>query len=140
MENKKTVVNIAASVNAPAAKVWEYWNEPAHIVKWNSAGGGWHCPRATNDLRVGGKINSRMESEDGSQGFDFEGTYDLVKENEEIGYTLGDGRKVHIRFTEKDGATHIAESFEAENTFPLEMQQQGWQAILDNFKQYTEAN
>ena len=81
-----------------------------------------------------------MESADGSQGFDFEATYDVVKEHEEIAYTLGDGRKVQIFFTEKDGSTHIDESFEAENQFPVEMQQQGWQAILDNFKQYTEKN
>ena len=140
MENNKQVVHISATVKAPVEKVWKYWNGSEHIVQWNSAGGGWHCPRATNDLRVGGKISSRMESADGSEGFDFEGTYDLVKEKEEIAYTLGDGRKVHIRFREDNGITHITESFEAENTFPVEMQQQGWQAILDNFKAYTEKN
>lgn len=137
---KTTVITIESTVNAPVEKVWNYWNEPDHITKWNSASDDWHTPWAKNDLRTGGRITSRMEAKDGSFGFDFEGVYDTVKPNEYIEYTLGDGRKVKISFKASGNTTHIIESFEAETENSEEMQRMGWQAILDNFKKYTEAN
>ncbi len=81
-----------------------------------------------------------MEAKDGSMGFDFGGVYDEVKTNELIAYTLGDGRKVKAVFTSKGNTTEVVETFEAEHTHSIEMQRGGWQAILDNFKKYTEAN
>lgn len=81
-----------------------------------------------------------MEAKDGSMGFDFGGVYDEVREYAYIEYTLGDGRKVKITFTTQGDTTHVEESFEAENANSVEMQRGGWQAILDNFKKYTEAN
>jgi uncharacterized protein YndB with AHSA1/START domain len=140
METKdKTVINIETTVNAPVSKVWETWNKPEHITKWATASEDWHTPTAQNDLRTGGTFMNRMEAKDGSFGFDFGGTYDEVRPNEYIEYTMGDGRNVKIDFTEKNGQTHISQSFEAEETNPIEMQRGGWQAILDNFKKYTEA-
>ena len=136
----KTVITIENTVNAPVDKVWEFWTKPEHIVKWNSASPDWHTPRAENDLRPGGKFSSRMEAKDGSFGFDFWGIYDIVRTNEYIEYTMGDNRKAQITYTPKDGKTHIVVNFEAEDTNPIEMQKGGWQAILDNFKKYTEAN
>lgn len=139
METKqKTVLTVKAVINAPVAKVWEYWTKPEHIIQWCSASPDWHTPRATNDLRKGGQFSSRMEARDGSMGFDFGGVYDEVRNNEYIEYTIGDGRKVHIRFTGKGNTTEVVEDFEAEETNPIEMQQGGWQAIMDNFKKYTE--
>ena len=136
----KTVLTIKSTVKAPIEKVWKFWTEPAHIKNWNNASDDWHTTRAENDLRVGGKFLSRMEAKDGSFGFDFGGVYDEVKTNELIAYTLGDGRKVKVFFSGKDGETKIESTFEAEGTNPIEMQQGGWQAILDNFKKYTETN
>jgi uncharacterized protein YndB with AHSA1/START domain len=66
--------------------------------------------------------------------------YDEVIPHELIRYTIGDGRTVKATFTTQGGSTHIAETFEAESINPIEMQRGGWQAILDNFKKYTEAN
>lgn len=129
-----------AIVNAPADKVWELWTEPEHITKWNNASEDWHTTRAENDLHVGGKFLSRMEAKDGSAGFDFEGTYTQVKTNEAIVYTIADGRKVEVTFTSAGDATKVVETFEAENENPIEMQRGGWQAILDSFKKYAEAN
>lgn len=137
---EKTVITIENTVNAPVEKVWKYWNEPDHITKWNSASPDWHTPWAKNDLRVGGTLTARMEARDGSFGFDFAGVYDEIKPNEYIEYTLGDGRKVKINFTSSGNATHIVESFDAETENSEEMQRMGWQAILDSFKKYTEAN
>lgn len=134
----KTVITVQTIVDAPVEKVWEYWSAPAHIVKWNNASADWHTPRAENDLRTGGKFNSRMESRDGSIGFDFEGKYDNVKPMEKIAYTLGDGRKVEITFSQKNNQTTVIEKFEAEEENSEEMQRKGWQAILNNFKKYVE--
>ena len=137
---EKTVITVENSINAPVAKVWEFWTKPEHIIKWCNASDDWHTPRAENDLKVGGKFVSRMEAKDGSMGFDFGGVYDAVRTNEYIEYTLGDDRKVKINFSAQGNKTKVVESFEAENTHSIEMQQGGWQAILDNFKKYTEAN
>ncbi len=133
-----TVITIETTVNAPVATVWESFNRPEHITKWNSASDDWHTPWAKNDLRVGGTITSRMEAKDGSMGFDFTGTYDEIQVNEYIAYTLADGRKVTIRFTTDGNSTSITESFEAETENSVELQQMGWQAILNSFKKYTE--
>ena len=137
--NDKKVITVAATVHAPVAKVWALWTAPEHIVNWNSASDDWHTPRAENDLRPGGTFLSRMEAKDGSFGFDFGGVYDEVKTHELIAYTLGDGRKVEVVFTSKGDSTEIISSFEAEETNPVEMQKGGWQAILNNFKKYAEA-
>ena len=135
----KTIITVEATVNAPVEKVWETWSGPEHIMKWNSASDDWHTTKAENDLRTGGAFSSRMEAKDGSFGFDFGVIYDEVKEHELITYTLGDERKVEIRFKDLGGQTLVTESFEAEGTNPVEMQRGGWQAIMDSFKKYTES-
>jgi len=137
---KKTAITIESTVKAPVEKVWKLWADPEHITKWATASDDWHTPTAQNDLRVGGKFSSRMEAKDGSMGFDFGGVYDEVKANELIEYTLGDGRKVVVHFTGKGDTTKIVQTFEAEETNPIEMQRGGWQAILNNFTKYAEAN
>jgi len=134
----KTLITIETTVNAPVDKVWECWNKPEHITQWCSASDEWHTPRAENDLKVGGKFNSRMEAKDGSMGFDFSGVYDVVKTNEIIAYTMDDGRKCEITFAPIGNTTKVVESFEAEDENSIEMQKGGWQNILDNFKKYTE--
>ena len=135
----KTVITVENTINAPVEKVWEYWNGPGHIVKWAAASDDWHTTSSENDLRVGGSFNSRMEAKDGSFGFDFGGVYDEVRINEFIEYTLGDGRNVKIVFISQETGTSVVESFDAEQTHPVEMKRVGWQAILDNFKKYTES-
>jgi len=137
---EKTIITVENTINVPVEKVWEFWSKPEHITKWNNASDDWHTPRAENDLRTGGKFSSRMEAKDGSMGFDFGGVYNEVRNNEYIEYTMGDGRNVKVNFYAKDNSTRVVESFEAENTHSLEMQKGGWQAILDSFKKYTEAN
>lgn len=132
-------ITVKAIVNAPVETVWNVWTSPEHIVKWNNASEDWHTLKVENDLRAGGKFLSRMEAKDGSFGFDFAGVYDKVKTNEVISYTLGDDRKVYISFTGNGDTTTITETFDAETTNPIEMQKDGWQAILDNFKKYTES-
>ena len=136
----KTKITVEVIVQAPTAQVWEKWTAPQHIIKWNSPSEDWHTPTAENDLRTGGKFLSRMEAKDGSFGFDFWGIYDEVIPNERIAYTIGDGRKAEIIFSSTGDTTRITETFEAENENPVEMQQDGWQAILENFKSYAESH
>jgi uncharacterized protein YndB with AHSA1/START domain len=135
-----TAITVETTIKAPVEKVWKYWSAPAHITQWCSASDDWHTPSAENDLQTGGKFSTRMEAKDGSFGFDFGGVYDEVRENEYIEYTLGDGRKVIIEFTPTGKDTRVVETFDMENTHSEEMQRGGWQAILDNFKKYTEEN
>ena len=135
-----TNITVQNTVDAPVEKVWEFWTNPKHITKWNHASEDWHSPSAENDVRVGGKFAARMEARDGSMGFDFFGIYDDVRPNELLEYTMGDGRKVTVNFSSSGNQTRVEETFEAENTHPIEFQKGGWQAILDNFKKYVESN
>lgn len=136
----KTQITIEATVNAPIEKVWSRWNEPQHITKWAFASDDWHAPKAENDIRTGGKFSTTMAAKDGSFSFDFGGVYDNVVPNKLIEYTIEDGRKVKIEFSSAGNQTKVTETFEAESENPVEMQRAGWQAILDNFKKYTESN
>jgi uncharacterized protein YndB with AHSA1/START domain len=132
-------ITVETIVNAPVQKVWQVWSSPEHIVKWNTPSEDWHTPKAENDLRAGGKFSSRMEAKDGSFGFDFHGVYDDVAEHKSIKYTIADGRKVAISFEGNGDTTRVTETFDPEKINSIEMQQAGWQAILDNFKKYVES-
>jgi uncharacterized protein YndB with AHSA1/START domain len=136
----KTVITIETTVDASLEKVWNYWIAPEHIVNWNAASPDWHTPRATNDVRVGGELFCRMEAKDGSFGFDLKGTYTAVESMKQLDYALEDERKVTVAFSDMNGKTLVVQHFEAENQNPIELQQAGWQAILTNFKHYTENN
>lgn len=133
-------ITVESIVSANPKKVWESWNDPKHITKWNFASDDWQCPKASNDLKVGGKYVARMEAKDGSFGFDFEAIYDEVIEQKKITYTMGDGRKATTKFEDLGGKTKVTTTFDAEKENSEEMQKQGWQAILGNFKKYVEGN
>lgn len=133
-----TRITVSATVNKPVADVWTIWSDPKHITQWCAASDDWHCPKAENDLRAGGKFSSTMAARDGSFSFDFEGVYDDVQPHKRIVYTMADGRTCEIIFTQVNGGTLVTESFDAETQNPVEMQRDGWQAILDRFKVYTE--
>lgn len=133
-------ITIEVTINASPSKVWEYYTLPKHITNWNFADPSWCCPSASNDLKVGGKYSARMEAKDGSFGFDFEATYDDVKDKEKLAYTMPDSRTVLVSFDEEAGKTKVTTIFDAEGENPIEMQRDGWQAILNNFKSYVESN
>jgi uncharacterized protein YndB with AHSA1/START domain len=134
----KIAITVEALINVPEAQVWELWTLPEHIMQWNNASPDWHTPKADNDLRVGGKFSSTMAAKDGSMSFDFWGIYDTVKKHQTIAYTMGDGRKAETTFSKKGQTTLVTTVFEAESENSVELQQGGWQAILNNFKKYAE--
>ena len=138
--SQSPTITISVTINAPREKVWEWWTKPAHITQWNFAHPSWHCPAAINDLHPGGAMSWRMEARDGSAGFNFGGTYETIKPEQEIHCRLDDGRKWHIMFEVSQGATMVTETFEIEDQHSGEQQRQGWQAILNQFKHYVESD
>lgn len=137
METVKTIT-VESTVKAPVKKVWKLWITPSHVTKWNKPSPDWHNPYTENDVRSAGKFLSKMEAIDGSLSFDFAGIYRDVKVNEVLTYTLDDSRKVKVTFTQLDNQTKVIETFEPESQNPIEMQREGWQSILNSFKQYAE--
>jgi uncharacterized protein YndB with AHSA1/START domain len=134
----KNAIKVSSLVKAPAEITWLIWTTPDHILHWNHASDDWHTPRAENNLHLKGRFSYRMESKDGKMGFDFCGTYTGIHPYKTIEYTLDDGIKVSVQFAEHGGKTLVTEKFEPENQNPDELQKEGWQAILKNFKKYTE--
>lgn len=130
-------ITIQALVSAPLATVWERYTQPEHITNWNFAHESWHCPAASNDMQVGGKYFARMEARDGSFGFDFEAIYLDISPLKSYSYEFG-GRICQVGFQEIDGKTEVKVTFDPETENSLELQQNGWQSILDNFKNYAE--
>lgn len=139
MKNVESI-SVQATVQSDINKVWDTWTESKHIRKWNTPSPDWHTTKAENDLKTGGRFSSTMEAKDGSFGFDFAGIYNEVIPNQKIKYTIDDGRKVEIIFKKVGHGVLVTEVFEPETQNTPEMQQQGWQAILNNFKAYVESN
>jgi uncharacterized protein YndB with AHSA1/START domain len=133
-------IAISANVAAPIERVWTAYTEAAAIAKWNFASEDWHCPRAEIDLRVGGKHKARMEAKDGSFGFDFEAEYEEVAKHEAIALAMTDGRKARTTFEKHGTGTLVAIVFDADRQHSIELQRDGWQAILGNFKRYAEGS
>ena len=133
-------IKVETTINAEPQKIWLYWTQPSHITKWNFANDDWQCPKAENDLRVGGRMCYSMEAKDGSLGFDFEGIYDDVIDHKKIEYTLTDGRVVTTTFENLGNHTKLTTTFDPDLQNSIDMQKDGWKAILNNFKIYVEAN
>lgn len=133
------MITVQTILKAPIEKVWELWISPEHITQWNHASADWHTPYAENDLKVGGKFKYTMAAKDGSMQFDFGGTYTEIVNHSLIAYTIDDGRKVKITFESQENGVEIIEKFDPETENSEALQQQGWQAILDNFKKHVES-
>ena len=137
MPQEKIIVK--AIVSANKQKVWDYYTTPEHITKWNFADPSWHCPSASNDMKIGGKYIARMEAKDGSFGFDFEAEYKIINQGNDFTYEFG-GRIATIQFIQLHEQTEVTITFDPETENPIELQKSGWQSILNNFKNYTESN
>ncbi len=134
-----SLITVTILVNLPIEIVWKVWIRPVHIKKWNNASSDWHTPYVKNKFKVGGNFNYRMEAKDGSFGFDFEGKYSKIETEKLIEYVLADGRNVSIKLEKEEEGVRITETFEPEQENSFKLQSQRWQAILANFKRYSEA-
>ena len=131
-------ITVKANIKAPLTMVWKSWTEPNHVQNWNFASNDWHCPTAENDFTIGGEFHYMMAAKDGSFSFDFWGKFVVIEDEKLIETMLGDGRKVSVLFESIGEEIIVTETFEPEDTNPIELQEQGWQAILNNFKNYAE--
>lgn len=132
-------ITVQTTIKAPIAKVWSAYTTPEDIVQWNAASDDWHTTKSTVDLRVGGAFTSRMEAKDGSFGFDFAGTYTKVVPNELLEYSFGD-RTGTVEFVPSENGVTVRVTFDAETENDVEMQRQGWQAILNSFAKHVAAH
>jgi len=132
-------IKIEATITRELRATWEAWTKPEHITKWNFASPDWCCPSATNELKKGGRYSARMEAKDGSFGFDFGGVYEELIPFSQISLRMGDGRLAVTKFESLGTSTKVTTIFDAENQNPVDLQQNGWQSILNNFKSYAES-
>lgn len=79
-----------------------------------------------------------MAANDGSASFDFSGTYTDIVPHTRISSVMADGRTIDVTFEETSDGVLVTETFEAETENTEELQRAGWQAILENFRQYVE--
>jgi uncharacterized protein YndB with AHSA1/START domain len=136
-------ITIKLSINAKKQKVWDYYTKPVHITKWNFANSNWHCPSAKNDMQIGGKYQARMEAKDKSFGFNFEAIYTKINQGNNFTYVMADQREVNVHFNQdpiNSNLTNLIVEFDAEQQNSIEVQREGWQSILNNFKNYVENN
>ncbi len=131
-------ITVQTTINASVEKVWDYWTAPEHITNWAFASDDWEAPSAENNLRIGGRFNTVMAAKDKSTSFDFSGQYTDVEEHARIEYDMDDGRHVSVIFETVPEGVKVTETFDPEAENSREMQRQGWQAIMDNFKKYVE--
>lgn len=131
-------ITVQNNIEAPIDKVWELWTSPEHVMQWNYASNDWHCPKASSEFKVGGEFHYTMAAKDGSIEFDFCGTFTKIMDQSLIQIFLEDGRAMNLLFEQDGHSTKVTETFEPEEVNSLELQKQGWQAILDNFKAYVE--
>jgi len=135
---EKSKITVEVNVNAPMEDTWASFIKEDSIIHWNHASDDWCCPWAKNIFNVDGEFSYRMEAKDGSFGFDFAGKYLEIEEKKKILYELEDSRRVEVKFIQNGNNTKIIETYDAEEENSLELQKNGWQAILDNFKKYAE--
>lgn len=132
-------ITVSAEIYAEIDTVWQAYNDPTHIKKWNAASDAWYCSHSESVFREWWGFTHTMASKDGSMQFDLEWTYTKIVENELVAYHLNDERKVEVVFKDDGSITEMSISFEPERENDNKVQQQWWNAILNNFAQYAES-
>ena len=135
--NKNALI-AEVEINQPIELIWKIWNEPEHIMKWNAPSDEWINKKIENNLVLGGGFLYVMARKDGTESFDFSGTYTEVIEHERIAYTLDDKRKSLITFTGNNPVT-LTEIFEPVADLDFAMQQAFCQSGLNQLKAYAES-
>jgi uncharacterized protein YndB with AHSA1/START domain len=132
-------IEVQQTIELNMAQTWELLVVPNHLQNWYFAHESWHVPYATVDLKVGGEFHIQMEAKDQSEGFDFWGTYHTIEPYAFIECVLGDGRYMSIQLRQDRQKTQVIQTFEIEFDNDVALQQAGWQAILDQLKEYSKS-
>lgn len=126
-------------IPAPIDVVWRAFNDPNDILQWDSCDE-WHTITASNDLKVGGLLELRIESKVGKSGFDFAAIYTQVETNRLIEWRqMDDDRLIRVDFSENGTDTIVRQTFNADPTIPSDEEQADWQGVLDNFGRHVAA-
>ncbi|MBT2561808.1 SRPBCC domain-containing protein [Pedobacter sp. ISL-68] len=133
----KNTLTASIQIYKPIGLVWKIWNEPEHIATWNAPSDEWINKKIENNLVEGGGFLYVMAKKDGTENFDFRGTYTEIIAHERIAYTLDDERKSLIIFTGNNPVT-LTEIFEPVAGLDLTMQQEFCQSGLNQLKAYAE--
>ena len=127
-----TETKIPASIEI----VWLAFNDPNDILQWDFSDE-WHTITASNDLKVGGLLELRIESKVGKPGFDFAAIYTQVETNRLIEYRqMDDDRLIRMDFFENGTGAIVRQTFNADPKIPSNEEQADWQGVLDNFGRY----
>lgn len=139
LTEQRVVLKAETTIDLPVEKVWELWTNAEHIPNWNNVSEEWVTRWAENDATKGGKFFFRMETRDGTQGFDYRGEYMNVIQYKVLESVLDDGRKDKVEFMSNGRHTRLLQTFEANDTDPVEMQQHFCQAVVESFKHYAKS-
>jgi len=134
------MITISVDINAPVEEVWEKWTDIEAVKHWSFASDDWAAEGIENNVVPGGKFSARNYAKDGSMEFVLTWTYSEVQPLRYLAYTMEDGRKVTVTLSETDRGTQLDQAFEPESENPEEMQREGWQAYLNNFKKFVESS
>ncbi len=134
------------TVNAPAARVFEAFTNPADRMQWWSGGGRFHTTRVDSDLRPGGRWEMGGTRQDGRP-FTVKGEYRTVERPTLLVFTWlpdwqGDETEslVRVEFAETAGVTRVRLTHSGLVTEPSRTSHRGWPQILGLLRTYAEAS
>lgn len=135
------MITFEQDIPATRERVYDAFINPDDLLQWHRASDDWTTPHAETDPQLGGAFNIGFGDPAGEHSFDFTGKYTELNRPNRIAYTIDDGRRVEIDFTDADDdTTRVSWSFEPENSFPEDMQREGWAAQLANLEKYLSSN
>lgn len=134
-EVRPVQITTQALINAPIEAVWRAFNDPADILMWDMSEG-WRTTWVSNNLTVDGRLELRIESRHGGEGFDFGATYTNIQPMRVIEWRTDEDRHVRVEFRQTDAGIVVHQTFEAEPAPSVDEQRQDWQAVLDSFSRH----
>ena len=137
----KPSLTLKRRLNAPPAKVYAAWTEPAKIARWFGPQGA-EVLRAEADVRVGGRYRVIFRVPDGEQ-HDVSGVYREVVPNQKLVFTWA-----WISTPERESLVTVALKRDGDGTLLTLTHEQffdepardrhrsGWSGVLDNLESY----
>ena len=137
----KPSLTIKRRLNAPPAKVYAAWTEPAKIASWFGPQGA-EVLRAEADVRVGGRYRVIFRVPDGEQ-HDVSGVYREVVPKQKLVFTWA-----WISTPERESLVTVALKRDGDGTMMTLTHEQffdepardrhrsGWSGVLDNLESY----
>lgn len=132
------IISVNITIHQSLEFVWDTWNDENQMKYWLFLSDDYEITNPKNDLRIGGGYSYLMKSKEGGFDFEYKATYKQIELKKFIAFTLSDSRRVEVAFFEVEDVVHIEIRFEAVREQDLDVQLQGWQKLLFNFKNHIE--